>query len=389
MGMIKETMSAAAERLLEEAAAATGCDDFGHPVFMEGFRTHLSAIDESGRITARGRVMTEAQLGLALRALLYAQKGFAARPDALKQPITQPLIITGIPRSGTTALHRLLSMDPCFQGTEHWITRAPMPRPPRETWTTIPAYREAKAGLDATVELAPELLTEHLHEVDAVEESLFLLAATFVSNHYAEQWYVPAYDAWYRKADERPSYRWLADVHRLIGADTQERRWLIKNPTDIYSIDAVLDAFPDAVIVQTHRDPVEAVPSLVNLVFAVRKMYEEENCDPVTLMRRDLEFWSLATTRMEAAKQREPSRYLDVDFRDFLFDQMKVIQRIYSHLGLTLKAEVENDMRTWLIANPRKPGPTARHKAEDFGVSSGEVAEVFTDYRRKYGYGKS
>lgn len=386
MGVMEKTMTAAAPRLLEEAVKTTGCDDFGPPLFLEGFRRHLAAIDEEGRVTPNGRIMTEGQVGLALRALLYAQKGFKQHPETLKTPITRPLIICGIPRTGTTALHRLLSIDPQFQGTEHWITRAPMPRPPRETWAGIPAYQEAKAGVEATVAAAPELFTEHMHEVDAVEESLFLLAATFVSNHFPEQWYVPSYDKWFRTQDEMASYRWLADVHRLIGANEPNRRWLIKNPGDIYSIEAVLDAFPDAMIVQTHRDPVQAIPSLVNLVFAIRKMYEEQNCDPTSLLRRDVEFWNLGTVRMEKAKARDPKRYLDVDFRQFHTDQMKTIRRIYDHFGLTLRPEVEKEMRAWLVANPRKPGPEARHKAEDFGVPSGEVAEVFTDYRRKYGY---
>jgi hypothetical protein len=386
MGIAEMTMSSAAPRLLEAAVAAVGCDDFGPKLFMEGFERHLAAIDEAGRVTLNGRRMTEAQIGLALRALLHAQKGFKQHPEVLKRPIGRPLIINGIPRSGTTALHRLISIDPQFQGTEHWITRAPMPRPPRETWASIPAYHEAKAGLDATVAAAPELRTEHMHEVDAVEESLFLLAATFVSNHYPEQWYVPSYDAWYRNADERPSYLWLADVHRLIGANDPDRRWLIKNPTDTYSIEAVLAAFPDAMIVQTHRDPVQAIPSVANLLVGVRKMYEEENCDPHALIQRDAEFWNLAMERMESGKRRDPKRYIDIDFNDFILNQMSAIHRIYEHFDIDLSPDVESRMQEWLAANPRRPGAVQRHKAEDFGMSSGELGEIFTQYRRTYGY---
>jgi hypothetical protein len=181
---------------------------------------------------------------------------------------------------------------------------------------------------------------------------------------------------------------WLADTHRLIGADTPGRRWLIKNPTDIFSIRAVLTAFPDAMIVQTHRDPLEATPSLVNLLANVRRMYEEDNFDSELLIRRDAEFWELATRRVEAAKAREPGRYLDVDFRDFTTDQMATIHRIYDHFGLALATPVEDEMRRWLTANPRRAasGDGPKHRAEDFGMASGELAEIFADYRRKYGY---
>jgi hypothetical protein len=386
--MSKPAAAAMKQQMLDEAIAATGYDDFGNPAFLENMDRHLASIDEEGRVTANGLKATAAQHGLALRALLHAQAGFKARPDAMAQPIIRPLIIAGIPRSGTTALHRLLSIDPQFQGYEHWLTRAPMPRPPRETWPGLRPYQEAKAGLDAVVAAAPEMLNDHMHEVDAVEESLFLLAATFCSNHFPEQWHVPSYDAWYRQSDEVPSYMWLADTHRLIGADAPGRRWLIKNPTDIFSIRAVLTAFPDAMIVQTHRDPVEATPSLVNLLANVRRMYEEENFDPELLIRRDAEFWELATRRVEAAKAREPGRYLDVDFRDFTRDQMATIHRIYDYFGLVLASPVEDEMRRWLADNPRREtsnsGP--KHRAEDFGMASGELAEIFSDYRKKYGY---
>ena len=386
--MSKPTAAAMKQQILDEAIAATGYDDFGNPAFLENMDRHLASIDEEGRVTANGLKATAAQHGLALRALLHAQAGFKARPDAMAQPIVKPLIIAGIPRSGTTALHRLLSIDPQFQGYEHWLTRAPMPRPPRATWPGLRPYQDAKAGLDAVVAAAPELLNDHMHEVDAVEESLFLLAATFCSNHFPEQWHVPSYDAWYRQSDEVPSYMWLADTHRLIGADTPGRRWLIKNPTDIFSIRAVLTVFPDAMIVQTHRDPVEATPSLVNLLANVRRMYEEENFDPELLIRRDAEFWELATLRADAAKAREPARFLDIDFRDFTRDQMATIHRIYDHFGLALASLVEDEMRRWLADNPRREASTGgpKHRAEDFGMASGELAEIFSDYRKKYGY---
>ena len=132
---------------------------------------------------------------------------------------------------------------------------------------------------------------------------------------------MPSYDAWYRQADEVPSYMWLADAHRLIGADTPHKRWMMKNPTDIFSIKAVLTAFPDAQIIQTHRDPVEATPSLVNLLVNVRRMYEEENFDAERLIRHDAEFWELATRKIEDYKAAEPERYLDVDFRAFTRDR--------------------------------------------------------------------
>jgi hypothetical protein len=368
--MTYSTMLSTRNKLIDDAIAETGLDDFGSPSFLRNMERHLMSIDACGMLTRAGTKASDGQIGAFLRTLLHAQAGLKARPDVLHLPITKPLIITGIPRSGTTALHRLLSVDPQFQGLEHWLTRTPTPRPPREIWTRLPAYRDAKAKVDAIIAKAPEMLTEHMFSVDGVEETIWLLAATFCSNFFPEQWTSPSYDAWYHHVDERPIYLWMADVLRLIGADSSDKRWLMKNNSDLFSIDALLAAFPDAMIVQTHRDPVQAIPSTINLMYPIHRIYEEGKADPEAIARREIHFWKIALDRMETAKAQKRARYLDVDFRDFVSDQMGTVQKIYEDFDIPLKAEVEAEMRLWLAEHPRRAGEMQRHKAESYGTPS-------------------
>jgi len=375
-----------AETLLAQATAQTGLSDFGDPNFRDGYDRFLASLDAASRLTEDGCTATEAQIGLLLRCRLSTVAGWKARPDCLQRPVVAPLIITGIVRSGTTALHRLLSIDPRFQGFEHWLVRAPKPRPPLADWPDDPAYRAAGVALDQMIAAAPEMLNDHMMTVDAVEESIFLLAPSFANNMFPSQWTIPDYDAWYRGIDERPCYRWLADTLRLIGVDTPDRRWLLKNPTDLHAIDAVLEIFPDAKIILTHRDPVQAIPSIANLLLSVRGMFEGDRADPRQLIDREADFWAEALRRTEAAKVRRPESFIDIEFGDFVRDQMGAVDAIYRHFGMVLASDVEVEMRSWLAAHPRRPGVLQRHLPEEFGSSAVALAERFADYRKMRNY---
>ncbi len=373
------------QRLCEEAARRIGLDDFGTPDFHEGLDLLLAAMDEAG-LSDQGRIAArETVLGV-LTARLRAIGGFKAHPQAMARPIVRPLIVTGIVRSGTTALHKLLSMDPQFQGVEHWLCTAPQPRPPRDQWAGNADFQQAKAALDAMIAQAPELLEDHGMAVDTVEESLNLLPQNFCSNMFPSQMVIPEYDRWYRAQDDTGSYRRLADNLRLIGAHEPERTWLLKNPTDTYSLREVLNVFPDAMVVQTHRDPLQSVPSVVNLIAASHRMFRGERADIPGAYAREEEFWALALGRAEEVKDANPGVVFDVQFGDFIRDQIGVVQTIYDHFGLVLSPHAETAMRGWLAANPRRSNTLQRFTPEDYGHSSEALKERYADYRQRYGY---
>lgn len=374
------------KQFLADAAHATGLSDYGDPAFRDGYERFLAALDSADRLTPEGAVATAAQIDVLLRTRLRTIAAWKIHPGFGQVDIRQPLIITGIVRSGTTALHRLLTVDPQFIGIPHWLVRAPRPLPPVELWTADPDYRAAKAVLDQMIAHVPEMLNDHMMTVDAVEESIFSLAPTFTNNMFPSQWTVPDYDAWYRTVDERPCYSWLADTLRLVGMGHDGQTWLMKNPTDMHAIDAVLDVFSDARIIHTHRDPVQAIPSIANLLLSVRRMFEGDNADPAQILMREAAFWAEGLARLEAAKAAEPERFADVQFGAFVRDQMAAVEAIYDRFDLVLDGQVADAMRAWLDDNPRRPGNIQRHLAEDFGIATDWVADIYRDYRARYGY---
>ena len=374
------------EEILSLAQARSGLDDFGTAEWREGFDRLLGELDRAG-LSPHGALAAREHITANLVARLRAVAGFAANPDAMARPIVRPLIVTGIVRSGTTALHKLLAMDPQFQGSEHWICAAPQPRPPRDDWADNADFRHARDALDAMIAVSPEVLDDHGMAADTVEETLNILSHGFHSNMYPSQYAIPEYDAWYRSTGDTHSYRYLADVLRLIGANDPNRTWLLKNPTDTFSLAEVLDVFPDAMIVQTHRDPVQAVPSIVSLIGGAHRMFRGEGqIDYPAIFARESEMWADAMDRAERVKARVPGRVLDVEFADFVPDQMTVVRAIYDHFALDLTPQTEAAMLRWLAANPRKSATMQRVTAEDFGANSAALAERFASYRSRRGY---
>lgn len=381
-----ERFAESKEALLAEARLRAGLEDFGSEDWREGYERLLDELDEAdfsstGALAAREHILSN------LVARLKAVDGFARHPEAMKRPIRRPLIVTGIVRSGTTALHKLLAMDPQFQGAEHWICAAPQPRPARSSWQGNEDFERARLAMDAMAAVSPEVVDDHGMAADGVEESLNILSHSFHSNMFPSQYAIPRYDAWYRSTCDRASYRYFADALKLIGAYEPERTWLIKNPTDTFSLEEVLDVFPDAMVVQTHRDPLQAVPSIVNLIGGAHRMFRGEgSVDYNAIFEREQEIWAQAMERAERVKESNPGRVLDVQFKDFVADQMSAVRAIYAHFKLVLSPAAETAMHEWLAQNPRKSTTMQRFTPEDFGASTAGLKQRFKTYRQRFGY---
>lgn len=372
------------EELHRDAARQTALSDFGNPDYRTGLKVLLAALDSDPALTDIGYQFAYGMVLSTLTARLRTQQGWAARPDCFEQPIRRPLVITGIPRTGTTALHKLLSMDAQFQGLERWLTEAPMVRPPRACWAAHPAFQESVAGLEAYFKLMPEMRTAHDMVADEVDECLEVLRQSFVSNRFAAAVFVPSYDRWLFAQDERDSYRRYADVLRLIGADEQGRRWLLKNPGHIARIDALLEVFPDACIVQTHREPLKAIPSLCSTLHMARRMFEGDAARPEVLGPRECTYWQRAVERTERMRQSRPAQFYDVDHRKFHADPLGTVRAIYDYFGLTLAANSEQLMRQWIARNPTAAHGTHQYEVGGYGVTEERIRNDFAAYRERH-----
>ncbi len=367
------------DALHEAAVAATGHEDFGDTGYHAPMRVLLDAIDANPPQGAAVEAAVAGTIGGALAGRLVTQAGWHAHPDHAAEPVVRPLIVIGLPRTGTTALHQLLSQDPQFQGFERWLTANPMVRPPRDTWDAHPLFQATQARIAAMRARAPAIMAAHSAEAEEVDECLMPMAQSFICNWFASNIDAPAYDAWFRAADETPSFLRYKRVLQLVGLG-DARPWLLKNPSHAFGIDALLRAFPDACIVQTHRDPAASIASLMSLLGGIRELMAGGPIDRAALLARESSFWAEAARRSMAAADRDPSRFVHVRQEDIRADPLGVVTRIYGHFGIAMSAEAERRYAAWAAANP----PDGRSSHSYRAVDRGPVDDLFADYIARF-----
>lgn len=376
-------LALAYDELHEAAARRAGFYDFGDPTYRQGLRVLLSAFDSDIQLTEIGWQAAYDMILGTLVGRLYAQKGWAEHPEVLVNPIRQPLIITGLPRTGTTALHRLLAVDSQFQGLEYWLSTAPMIRPPRETWETHRAYWDCIADLQALYARIGDSRKAHDIVADEVEECTTILEQSFVSSIWSIAG-LPSYEHWVLTQSARETYHRYVDVLRLIGAGEPNRLWLLKSPHHMGDIRTLLEVLPDACIIQTHRDPLKTIPSYCSALYMFGRDLEGDAAQPQVLGPRQCAHWRKALDQMQAVREQYPTRFFDVEHRHFLADPLGTVRSVYKHFGLSCSSEAEQRMRIWIVANSTSRHGTHTYADNSWGITADEICTTFADYRAQH-----
>ena len=374
---------AACEDALHEAAhAATGLADFGPDGYREGLRRLLHSWDEDADLSPEGRAAAFEVASTALAGRLHSQAAWKRHPECLDREIRRPLFVIGLARTGTTALHHLLACDPAVQGLELWLVPAPRPRPPRATWEGDPQYRACADALAARFAAQPGLRAIHEMAADAPDECWRLFHQTFASVTFECIAHVATYTRWWLGCDMRGAYARHRDHLKLIGGHEPERRWVLKDPSHLFHLEALLGAFPDACFVWTHRDPVRAIPSTCSLNMAFR--LGDRAPDPALHGRTQLELWGRGIDRTLAARRRLGARFLDVEQREIAEDPFGVVRRIAAHFGFEVSEAALASMRRFRAANPRGRHGEHAYRPEDYGLTPGEIRDRFAAYLEAY-----
>ncbi len=372
--------------MLEAAGkAAGGATDLGEDDFRDGLSVLLRSYDEESRLNPFGRWMVGQQITGILRGRLECERWRREQPGIFTGEIRRPIFILGLPRTGTTALHALVAQDPANQALEYWLAASPKPRPPRESWEKDPRFREAAQGLGLTYWLDPALKSIHLLTADGPEECRLLLQHTFRDDSFECNSTLPSYSKWYASCDMRPAYRRHRDLLRLVGPASPARRWVLKYPAHLRWLRALVDVYPDACIVQTHRDPARVLPSLCSLIAGWRGIYEDEP-DRRAIAAWVVELWA-ATMEDAMAARRElgEERFFDVPFRETVADPASAVGRVYSHFNIDYPPPTEARLREWHRGHPQHKHGEHRYSAADFGLDPGAIRERFSGYIERFG----
>ena len=372
------------DALHEAAQEATGCNDFGDDEYREGLGVLLSSLDEEAQLSATGRHVATQRVVAALSSRLHAERGWRKHPACLLEEIEGPLVIVGLPRTGTTALHHLLARDPANQGIELWLCETPMPRPAREEWRDDPRFCRCRDALQAQFDANPELIAAHEMAADEVDECWRLFHQSFASVTFECTSTLPTYSKWWAQHDMSAAYRRHRDNLKLIGNGTTGRRWVLKDSSHLFAMEALFEVYPHARVIVTHRHPVKLIPSVCSLNSRFRAGLDAKP-DPHALGREQLELWARGIERtMEARRQRAPEQFFDMRFDEFVRNPLGMVRRIYDAFGLELSPAAEREMRSWRAANPRGQHGAHDYTLEDYGLSASAVEDRFRGYLEVY-----
>jgi hypothetical protein len=376
-----------AEAMVEAAMGATGYSDLGEDSWRDGLERLLDDLDGSARLNDLGRTIVEGEMVNYLATRLRILDWRHRHPEVADGSVERPIVIVGQPRTGTTILYDLLAQDPSNRAPLTWEVDQPVPPPETATYTTDPRIAEADAVAAMPDLIIPGFTDFHPLGATLAQECVRMTGGDFRSMIFPTQYDVPAYDRWLlHEADMAPAYRW----HRIFLQHLQSRhageRWLLKSPCHLWSLGALLDEYPDALVIQTHRDPVRVISSISALAALLRSMASDEASVAVAAAEY-AEDIVLGLDRSVAARvdgTLPADQVVDVQFAEFLADPFTTIGTVYDALGLEFTPEAESRMRAFLDTHPGDGGGGgSRYTFADTGLDADELRErtrAYQDY---------
>ncbi len=372
------------EEVLQSAKEETGLDDWGDESFRDALRAFIEAFARDAHENARGkkqfRQLCIDRVALRMRLVDWWNR----HPEILDTPIERPLFITGLPRSGTTLLHNLIAQDSENRPLLWWEQFMPVPPPEPETHATDPRIDQAARLGNKMRKVFPQLNLVHPFMPDGPEECNGLFSPEFTN--LLTLLYVEAYSFidWIKERDMIGSYQFYKKELQLLSWKFPDRRWVLKMPGHLAFLDSLLAVFPDASIIQNHRDPTQALPSVLNLAYILR-MLNNGWADLGRLAAQSVEVAVLGTERaIKVRAAADPGRFFDVSYRQLVADPIAMVRRIYEQFGYHYSEEHETRMIRWLEDNPQHKYGVHRYTLEEFGLDREDIYRRMALYLETY-----
>ena len=378
--------------LLDRARRQAGFDDFGDDTFREPLSVLVRSLEEEARLTPFGRFGARQLLQGLLVTRLRLQELLKRHPEIEAEPIVSPIVVMGLPRTGTTHLHNLLSSDPSLRSLPYWESVEPIPDPLPERGSAAarapeadPRFARCARGLDFLHRVMPLFPLMHEMTPTARHEEIQLLAIEISTMLFESSYQIPGYRDWYKASDQTHAYRALRRLLQVLQwQDGSPRRWVLKSPQHLEQIGPLLSVFPDAKIIQTHRDPVRVTASFCTLgTYGLRMA--TRHIDP----RRVGAYWSARIEDLLMASIRDRGRIpahqvMDLRFHEFMADEVAAVARIYEFAGQPGGEGALALVRAYQDANPRGRHGTIAYRLEDFGLDAAERRRSLRTYQERF-----
>ncbi len=371
-----------AQLMMARARQRAGLADFGDEWFRTPLEALVGSVNGEARLSALGRTIIHKRIVDALTTRLRARALADQHPEIGAIRPDRVLVIAGLQRTGTTLLHRLLGADPRIRAVFSWEALNPVPlEGPNEQARRIRQALRAERGLKY---IAPEFFAIHPVEHDMPEEDVLLLDVSFMSQSAEATMHVPSYARWLEEHDHAPAYRYLRQLLSVLLWQRRAPSLVLKSPHHLEHLDTVFDVFPNATIIQTHRDPQRTVPSFASMVCHGASIFSDR-VDVGELTGHWLRKIRRVVERSLAARERHgTARFVDVSYYDLIGDPMAELARVYEAVGLDFDVQAEQLAREALRRQVRDRFGRHQYCREDFGLTRDLIEGELGFYRRRF-----
>jgi len=376
------------EHLLADARTQAKLDDFGDDRFRLCLDRLTASLESEANLTPIGRMIARQEILQSLINRLEINDWHRRHPEIGEERIIAPVIIIGMPRTGTTILHELMAVDPDNRVPMTWEADFPCPPPETATYQTDPRIARSQSLIDQSESLIPDFKKMHRMGAQLPQECVRITGTEFASMAHMITYRVPAYGNWLiHDYQWSPAYRTHRRTLQLLQWRCPAQRWVLKTPAHLWCVADVIREYPDALFIQTHRDPLRVLASVASLGTTLRAMSSwKPDLAEIALEWSDWNAEALAASVDAREKGMiAPERVVDVQFADFMRDSIASVRGMYEKLGLELTDRAERRMRDYLAANQSDKHGRHEYTFADTGLDTGRERAKVARYQEYFG----
>ena len=373
------------KQIIDAAKNQTNLEYFGNPLFLEGFECLVQSINQEADLNDIGMEAQQQRLIGILANLLRIEDACMQHPEILNEEIKSPVVIVGLPRTGSTMTHRLLASDPRHTAMLWWEGRYPAMLANEVRGHPDERMEMGKAEVEAVMQASPEALTIHPWDYKGADEEILLLEHTFFSTVPESFMRLPTYSKWVESQDHIHAYAQLKIMLQYLqwqNPGRNKKRWVLKSPHHLGFIDKLLKIFPDSKVIQTHRDPLKTVPSFCsmcsNLFEPLTNSYDKNEIG---------HHWAHKLAKvlnhcMEVSNLNKEN-FLNLEFKKMIQDPILEMEEVYNFIDEDFNDQAENAMNAWKEENQHEMG-AHQYSLEEFGLESSFIDSYFSEYINQY-----
>ena len=372
--------------LKKRASEITDLENFGNPDHLKGLEGLCYSLQEEAKLNDVGKIAQHSRIVGILVNRLRFEKELESYPEIKDESILGPIVIVGLPRTGSTMMHRLLSSDSRNTSMIWWEGRNPSRFPSEERGKPLKRIKAGKNEVQELLQASPDLMSIHPMDAMAPDEEILLLEHTFYSTVPESFMYVPSYSKWIEEQNHTTAYEYLKSLLKYLqwqSPNRSKKTWVLKTPHHMGYVDIILKVFPNAKVIQTHRSPIDTIPSYCSMVTTLAAPLSNQ-LDPKLIGM----YWEKKLSRvmlhcMNIANQ-NPSNFLDINYLDLIKNPLQQVRKVYNFLNIELNQKIIAEMEKWIQENQQHKHGHHEYSSSNYGLDDQIIKEDFSEYINTY-----